>query len=63
MTNRREIIECKLEYLYEKLGGLEDFNPNSNQAIFLLNEIDYYRTELLKLETQEYFNLIENEEY
>ena len=57
----KEKIELKLQYLYERLEDLEDFNPNSSQVSFLLDEIDHYKTELLKLETQEYFASIETE--
>ena len=57
----KEKIELKLQYLYERLEDLEDFNPNSSQVSFLLDEIDHYKTELLKLETQEYFTSIEAE--
>lgn len=32
------------------------------QTNFLMDEIDYYRTELLKLEVQEYYELIKNED-
>jgi len=62
MTNKREQVEQKLSFLYEKLEGLEEMSLTDNQTNFLMNEIDHYRTELLKLEVQEYYELIENED-
>jgi hypothetical protein len=63
MTNKRNQVEQKLSFLYEKLEGLgEVVSLTDKQTTFLMKEIDYYRTELLKLEVQEYYNLIENED-
>lgn len=62
MTNKREQVEQKLSFLYEKLEELEEVCLTDKQTNFLMNEIDYYRTELLKLEVQEYYDLIENED-
>lgn len=62
MTNKRKQVEQKLSFLYEKLEELEDVSLTDNQNNFLMNEIDYYRTELLKLEVQEYYELIKNED-
>ena len=62
MTNKRKQVEQKLSFLYEKLEGLEEVSLTDKQTNFLMNEIDYYRTELLKLEVQEYYDLIENED-
>lgn len=62
MTNKREIAECKLQYLYQRLENLDTTLPSNTQAAFLLNEIDYYQTELLKLETAEYYQLIDDED-
>jgi hypothetical protein len=33
-----------------------------HQVGFLMEEIDYYRAELLKIEVREYYDLIENED-
>lgn len=63
MTNKREQVEQKLSFLYEKLEDLEEVSLTDKQTNFLMNEIDYYRTELLKLEVQEYYDLIENEDH
>jgi hypothetical protein len=60
---KKETIERKLDYLCERLAELEDFNSDSIQARYLADEIDYYRTELLKIETQEYFRGIEDEDH
>jgi hypothetical protein len=61
MTNKRNQIEQKLSFLYEKLEEFDEPCLTDNQTNFLMNEIDYYRTELLKLEVQEYYDNIENE--
>ena len=62
MTNKRNQVEQKLSFLYEKLEGLEEVSLTDKQTNFLMDEIDYYRTELLKLEVQEYYELINNED-
>lgn len=63
MTNKRNQVEQKLSFLYEKLEGLgEVVSLTDKQTTFLMKEIDYYRTELLKLEVQEYYEIIENED-
>jgi hypothetical protein len=62
MTNKRNQVEQKLSFLYEKLEELGEVSLTDQQTNFLMNEIDYYRTELLKLEVQEYYELIENED-
>jgi hypothetical protein len=61
MTNKREVLEEKLSYLYEKLEELKDISPAEHQIGFLLNEIDYYRAELLKIEVRQYYEIIEDE--
>lgn len=61
MTNKREQIEQKLSFLYERLEELEEVSITDKQTNFLINEIDYYRTELLKIEVQECYEIIENE--
>ena len=62
MTNKRSQVEQKLSFLYEKLEDLGEVSLTDKQTNFLMDEIDYYRTELLKLEVQEYYELIENED-
>ena len=62
MTNKRKQVEQKLSFLYEKLEDLEEVSLTDKQTNFLMNEIDYHRTELLKLEVQEYYEIIENED-
>jgi hypothetical protein len=62
MTIKRKQVEQKLSFLYEKLEGLEEVSLTDKQTNFLMDEIDYYRTELLKLEVQEYYELIKNED-
>ena len=62
MTNKRNQVEQKLSFLYEKLEELGEVSLTDQQTNFLMNEIDYYRTELLKLEVQEYYEIIENED-
>ena len=62
MTNKRKQVEQKLSFLYEKLEGFEEVSLTDKQTNFLMDEIDYYRTELLKLEVQEYYEYINNED-
>ena len=62
MTNKRKQVEQKLSFLYVKLEGLEEVSLTDKQTNFLMDEIDYYRTELLKLEVQEYYEIINNED-
>ena len=62
MTIKRKQVEQKLSFLYEKLEELEEVSLTDKQTNFLMDEIDYYRTELLKLEVQEYYELINNED-
>ena len=62
MTNKRSQVEQKLSFLYEKLEELGEVSLTDKQTNFLMDEIDYYRTELLKLEVQEYYELIKNED-
>jgi hypothetical protein len=61
MTNRRKIVEQKISFLCEKLAELQEDALPDKQTNFLMNEIDYFRTELLKLEVQEYYAGIDNE--
>jgi nitrate/nitrite-specific signal transduction histidine kinase len=61
MTNKKPQIEQKLSFLYERLQELEENSPTESQLSFLMNEIDYYRTELLKIQVKEYYEIIENE--
>ena len=56
----KHTIERKLSCLYDKLYNIEDF-VSQQQREFLLNEIDYYKTELLKIQIAEQLREIENE--
>jgi hypothetical protein len=59
MTNNKEhLIQIKLEYLYERLDDIEE-QYNSSQMDFILHEIDYYKTELLKLETENFYRSLD----
>ena len=62
MTNKREQVERKLSFLYEKLEEFDEPCLTDKQTNFLMNEIDYYRTELLKMDVKEYYEFIENED-
>jgi hypothetical protein len=62
MTNKREQVERKLSFLYEKLEGFDEPFLTDKQTNFLMNEIDYYRTELLKMEVNEYYEVVDNED-
>jgi hypothetical protein len=61
MTNKRKIVEQKISFLCDKLAELQEDALPDKQTHFLMNEIDYFRTELLKLEVQEYYQVIDNE--
>lgn len=61
MTNKRKIVEQKISFLCDKLAELQEDALPDKQTHFLMNEIDYFRTELLKLEVQEYYEGIDNE--
>jgi hypothetical protein len=59
MTNNKEhLIQIKLEYLYERLDDIEE-QYNSSQMDFILQEIDYYKTELLKLEIENFYRSLD----
>ena len=62
MTNKREQIEQKLSFLYERFDELEENTLTDSQINFLMNEIDKWRAELLKLQVKEYYEIIENED-
>ena len=62
MTNKREQIEQKLSFLYERIDELEENTLTDSQINFLMNEIDQWRAELLKLQVKEYYEIIENED-
>ena len=53
-NNKEHLIQLKLEYLYDKLENIVDQYSNS-QMDFILQEIDYHKTELLKLETEKFY--------
>lgn len=63
MKSKKEKVEQKLSFLYDRLEDLQEVCPTEKQVSFLMNEIDYYRTELLKIEVQEHYTLIEDENY
>lgn len=56
----KHTIERKLSCLYDNLYNIEDF-VSQQQREFLLNEIDYYKTELLKIQIAKQLKEIENE--
>lgn len=58
---KKEIIEQKLCFLYEKIEYLDDASFTDKQITFLMEEIDFYRAELLKIQVNEYYEVIENE--
>ena len=61
MKNNKKVLEKKLLLLEQKRFELEDVYPSSNQVNLILTEIDYCRAELLKIELQEEYRLIEDE--
>ena len=56
----QQTIEMKLSYLYDELYKIEDFTCQM-QREFLLNELDYWKTELLKLKTAKQLKKIDDE--
>ena len=63
MTNKRKAMKEKLSYLEEKFKSLgeEELSFPTQQSNFLIEEMDYYKTELLKIEVQEHYKLIDHE--
>lgn len=62
MNNSKERNhQKKLEFLYDKLETIADYH-NHQQIEYLLQEIDYYRTELLKIETNHFYRELDNDE-
>ena len=62
MTSRRDALMQKLSFLYERLSELEEAFHVDRQTNFLMNEIDYCRTELLRLDVREYNDIIRHED-
>jgi hypothetical protein len=60
-NNKEQILQKKLEFLYNKLEKITE-NHNQKQVDFLIQEIDYYQTEVLKLETYQYYKEIDNDQ-
>ena len=58
--NNQRTLELKLQYLYDELEKTGDFNSRQQQE-FLLEELDYHKAQLLKLETIKRLKEIENE--
>lgn len=57
---KQDTIEQKLQFLYTELYKLEEiYSPQRKQ--YLLEEIDYYEAQLLKLKINQNFKEIENE--
>jgi hypothetical protein len=62
MKNNKKSLEKKLLLLEQKRFELEDVYPSSNQVNLLLSEIDYFKAEILKIELQKEYKLIEDED-
>lgn len=62
MKNNKKVLEKKLLLLEQKRFELEDVYPSSIQLNLILGEIDHCRAELLKIELQEEYALIEDED-
>ena len=60
-NNKVQILQKKLEFLYNKLEETTETH-NQKQVDFLIQEIDYYQTEVLKLETYQYYKEIDNDQ-
>ena len=59
-NNKKELINLRIEYLYERLTEISDACSDM-QMDFILKEIDYSKTELLKLELDEFCKRISDE--
>lgn len=60
-NNKEHNLKKKLDYLYEKLDLIADHHSH-NQMDFLMQEIDLIQTELLKLETYQHYEDIDDEQ-
>ena len=60
MKTELDLYLQKLDYLQDRLIEF-DGEENKSQREYLLSEIDQYKTELLKLEVETYFEEIEND--
>ena len=47
MTNKKQAIEQRLSFLYQKLNELDEEMINNDQIRFLLEKIDQNKAELL----------------
>ena len=55
MNNKKQELQRKIEFLQKKLGELHEEYPCNNQSSFLLDELDFYKAELLKIEVREHY--------
>lgn len=62
MKNKKRLLENKISLLEQKRYELEDVYQSSHQRNLILDEIDYYKAELLKIELKEEYAMIENED-
>lgn len=61
MTTKKQAIEQKLSFLYQKLNELDEEIINNDQISFLLGKIDQNKAELLEIEFKEYCGTMEND--
>ena len=61
MTNKKQAIEQKLSFLYQKLNELDEEIINNDQISFLLGKIDQNKAELLEIEFKEYCGTMDND--
>jgi len=55
-SSRRENLERKLNFFYDKLLGLDENEPEDYECIsYSKEQIGYYKKELLKEEEREFF--------
>lgn len=62
MKNKKQTLENKISLLEQKRYELEDVYQSSHQRNLILDEIDYYKAELLKIELKEEYRMIESED-
>lgn len=61
MKDKIKNLAMKIDYLYHKLEDVSQERA-SKQADFLLDEIDEHKTQLLKIETKDYYQELDNED-
>lgn len=62
MTINKKTLEAQLDYLYKKLDKIEHTDNTYQQQSVILEEIDYLKAELIKIEVKEQLKKIQDYE-